>query len=147
MAISDIYVVQHLLTETSATFEALCWRELENGGYAAERNGTSLHLSSSHSRTGSRLFLTVSCGLYKTHIAEPQSTGVLRARYAEPDDERLAALLHELQDAVVAQCTRRERAARESAARIREAIFQRLVFGKADDPLADRLALTCTDVR
>ena len=130
MAISDMYVTQHLLEETIC--DSMAWRESESGGYFADRNGVRVEVTVEHSRTGQRIYIAIGDGLYKVHIAEPVSTGVFRPKYNDGDQLRLATVVRELFEAVVAQCARRERMARESADRVRNALFQRLLFGEAD---------------
>jgi hypothetical protein len=128
MAISDIYLVQYLLQGTQAVPKRIVWREKDTEGYEAEVSGVLLELGLAASTAGSHLYLTLSLKRDKVCIEEPRSTSLFRQRYESEDHRQLAALMSNLQAAIVLQCCSRGPVAVEERCRIRETIFRRVLF-------------------
>ncbi len=130
MAISELYVVRHLLQETTRSPQGIIWTEKESEGYCATYNGVSLRLFQIHSSTGTRLWISLAHDLNEIHITEPDRAGLLRGRYKTEDDHQLARSINDLATAVERQCDQRRLAAAASEKATREAIFHRLLFGE-----------------
>ena len=109
MAISDTYVVQHLLQAMRAGKETILWEEKESDGYAANLRGIRVELDRASSSTHSRLYLTLS------HVSEKFTS------------QSRSALMKELIVAIARQCAARKIARLEGSEFVREGIYRRLV--------------------
>lgn len=129
MAISESYVIQLLLQDTTAAAGALQWREKETDGYVAHSRGVRLDLDNIMSRAGARKQLTCTVGVESVYILEPGRTGIFTEQYASEDDWRLVRLMRDLYAAAARQCAARRNRTEQQEAEIRESIFRRLMGG------------------
>ena len=133
MPISDSYVIQLLLQETTAASGALQWSEKETDGYRAHTRGVRLDLDNIISRAGARKQLTCTVGVESVFILEPGRTGIFTEQYANEDDWRLVRLLRDLYGAAARQCAARRDRSEEAEREVRETIFRRLLGGGEAD--------------
>lgn len=138
MAISESYVIQLLLQETTAAAGALQWREKETDGYVAHSRGVRLDLDNIMNRAGARKQLTCTVGVDSVFIIEPGRTGIFTEQYANEDDWRLVRLMRDLYAAAARQCAARRNRSEEQEAGIRESIFRRLMGGAAEQTESDQ---------
>ena len=144
MAISELYVVQHLLQQTVAERDGLRWEQKGSGGYVTQLNGVSIHFAQVESNIGSRLYITFKDGVHKSDIAEPINRGIVRTRYESEDQRQLAEEMRALADAISRQCADRELAAIKYRAAHREALFRRLLFGETTTPDPEKVKMDIT---
>lgn len=137
MAISDTYLVQFLVQETTAAKGGLVWREKESEGYVAQNHGVRIELDHVMSRGGSRRQLTLAFEEERIFLLEPTNTGILTEQYANEEAWRLVQLLRELNLAVSRQCAARRNRGEQAMSRVREAMYRR-VIGAGDSEM-DRL--------
>ncbi len=130
MAISDSYVVQYLLETTLTQPQGMRWEQTE-GGFRAEIRGVAVEFDIVPSRTGDRLFLTLSYGGRRTCIAEPLDVGLLNSKYESEDQRNLAGLMRELIRGVARQCADRAADPAEPDGRAREVVLRRLLFDES----------------
>ena len=138
MPISESYVIQLLLQETTAAASPLQWREKETDGYVAHARGVRLDLDNIMSRAGARKQLTCSVGVESIFVIEPGRTGIFTEQYANEDDWRLVRLMRDLYAAAARQCAARRNRTEEQEAGIRESIFRRLMGGAAEETESDQ---------
>jgi len=131
--ISESYVIQLLLQETTAASARLQWREKETDGYVAHARGVRLDLDNIMSRAGARKQLTCTVGVESTYIIEPGRTGIFTEQYANEDDWRLVRLLRDLYAAAARQCAARRNRSEQDEAAIKESIFRRLLGGEVSE--------------
>jgi len=134
MPISDTYLVQFLLQETSAASGALQWSEKENGGHATRSRGVRIDLDHVMNRTGTRRMVTLSYEAERVYILEPARTGIFTEQYASEADWMLVQLMRDLDGAASRQCAARRNRGEEADSRIREALYRRLI-GAEDSEL------------
>ena len=127
MPISDTYLVQWLIQETTAVQRSMAWREKDADGYIAHSNGVRIELDHVMSRSGTRRQLSFTLGAERIHILEPASTGVFTEQYANEEAWRLVQLLRELNLSVSRQCAARHNRSDEASGRIRESIYRRVI--------------------
>lgn len=127
MPISDHYVIQFLLQATRSHNELIRWEEKESEGYVAIFNNVRLEIDSVASRTGSRLYVSLSYASKKSFIAEPHNSGVFREKYEDDEQRCLAHRMMELARAVACQCAARNKRNAEPEPATREAIYKRLI--------------------
>jgi hypothetical protein len=136
--ISDNYFVQSLLQSTKQPVQppdigggnALQWLAKESDGFRATLNGVQLDLDSVPTRGGPRLYLTLTRDRQRAYVEEPANMGLLSEDYESESQRELARLLRELYCAVAVQCSERERL--DGTSPIRDALFQRVLFGDTD---------------
>ena len=126
MPISDDYVAQFLLQETSSHPATLIWSHHEGEQYKTHVNGVGVELCVITGRAGPRLFLTISASPERIEIYEPMQTGMFRGKYSTEADARLAELLRRLANAVARQCAQRLNRTEEALDTVRESIYRRL---------------------
>ena len=128
MPISDSYILQYLVQETSSARSGVVWSEFGGDTYRTELHGIQIQISQVFTRGGLRQFLTLSRGEARTVIAEPLNKGFLRAKYDSPEAESLAGLLQHLARCAAAQCKAREEEA-DSVSRegLRQTLFRHLL--------------------
>lgn len=137
MAISDTYLVQYLVQETTAAKGGLVWREKDSDGYVAQNHGVQIELDHVMGRAGSRRQLTLAYDVERVYILEPTNTGILTEQYANEEAWRLVQLLRELNLAVSRQCAARRNRGEQAMSKVREAMYRRVIG--ADDSEMDRL--------
>ena len=138
MPISDNYFVQSLLQSTqqsvqppgSQDVQGLQWLAKESDGFRATLNGVQLDLDSIPTRGGPRLYLTLTRDRQRAYVEEPANMGFPSEDYESESQRELARLLRSLYCAVAAQCSERERL--DGTSPIRDALFQRVLFGEPD---------------
>jgi hypothetical protein len=130
MAVTDLYVAQHLLSATLDRDEPLYWAADESGAYHAEAHGVVLALFHTHTIGWSGLCLSFKKGGDLTYIEEPKPTSLFGRHYRHEEDMRLAEALQALADAVAAQCSERRNRAWDLRESIRESLFRQVLFGK-----------------
>jgi hypothetical protein len=133
--ISDLYIVESLIQSTEAHPGPLRWNEAGGhgqgvDGYNAQIGTVQVVLRNVQGLAGSRLWLTLSDGLDRVHVQEPDSVGLLGRRYRCEDERRLAEAIRRLHDAAALQCRLRAVRACEEAESTRERIFRQLLFGR-----------------
>lgn len=128
MPLSDALLVRYLVNATESS-DPIFWRELQDGGHRAEIHGIRVDLKECAARAGSYLCLLLSSGAESVAIPEPRSSSVFGVRYESEEQSELADLMQTLGRLVRRQCDlRRERSA-ECRNRIRQEIFQQVMFG------------------
>jgi hypothetical protein len=129
MAFTDLLVLRYLLQATESAMNPVEWREQEDSGFLAEINEVRVELREVHSKSGGRLFLTLSHHGGQVHIAEPISTTFFGRGYKDAKDQETADSLQLLARLIARQCAYRRRKADEHVEECRQAIYRRLVFG------------------
>jgi hypothetical protein len=127
MPISDTYLVQWLVQETSVVQSTLQWREKDSDGYVTWNHGVQIELDHVMSRAGTRRQLTLNYDSERVHILEPVSTGLFSEQYANEDAWSLVQLLRELNLAVSRQCAARRNRSEEAMSQVRESIYRRVI--------------------
>jgi hypothetical protein len=127
MPISDAYVVQYLVQETTASQQPLEWLQDRAECYTTTINGVSAELIRLSDRAGSRLFVTLEAYPERIEIGEPRKKGFFQPKYDSETDARIAELLHELATAVARQCSDRQNRSSETEDTIRESIYRRVI--------------------
>lgn len=133
MPISESYVIQLLLQETTVAAGALQWREKETDGYVAHSRGVRLDLDNIMSRAGARKQLTCTVGVESVFILEPGRTGIFTEQYANEDDWRLVRLMRDLYAAAARQCAARRDRSEQEEELVRESIFRRLLGSDGEE--------------
>ena len=133
MAISDSYVVQFLLERTRKRPLQIAWTETGAGEYTARVGKVYLELGRAYSTTGERLQLVLWDASDRVCIEEPASVGILRARYRDSQEERLASLLRGLVAAIVEQVMLRHQRAIDDCPQTRDRIYRSLLFDQEID--------------
>lgn len=129
MPVTELLVIQYLVDATRLPSGGLLWQPLDSGGYRTEVKGVRVELTQSHSSTGVRLYVLLAAGVEKIYVAEPVSVSVWRNSYSTEDERRLAEQMNALFQTVSAQCAAREARSRDQQDRLRQEIFQQLLFG------------------
>ncbi len=137
MSISDTYLVQWLVQETTAPQGGLVWCEKDGDGFSTRNHGVQIELDHVMSRAGSRRQLTLAYDVERIYILEPTNTGILTEQYANEEAWRLVQLLRELNLAVSRQCAARRNRGEQAMSKVREAMYRR-VIGAGDSEM-DRL--------
>jgi len=127
MPISDNYVVQYLVQNTTSGRESLVWRETEAEGYVTSINGIDVEFGSVPSRTGSRAYVIFSAPAGSIQIVEPHNIGFFHPKYANEDEERLVQLMKDLGHAIRDHCFARRKLEAQSSGIIRESLYRRVL--------------------
>src|SRR3954469_10940426 len=80
MPISDAYVVQYLVQETTASQNPLQWHE-HSDAYATTVNGVTAQLHRISDRAGTRLYVTLESRPERIEISEPIEKGFFHPNY------------------------------------------------------------------
>lgn len=138
MPVSDTYLVQYLLQETTRAQHAIAWRErVAEAGFVADVGSLEVALESVASRGGSRLSLIFRGAADHFQISEPVSDGWFCRRYATPEEHALADLLQDLMRTVEMQCRERRLNTLLNPEPVRERVFRQLVFGAPERAVED----------
>jgi hypothetical protein len=127
MPISDAYVVQYLLQETSATQDPLEWLHERAESYSTTINGVTAELHRLSDRAGSRLFVTLESYPERIEISEPLRKGFFHSKYESESDAHVAELMHELAAKVARQCADRINRNSQDTETVRESIYRRVI--------------------
>ena len=130
MPVSDLNLVRHLVQATGDGQAPLRWRRRGPAEFRAHLNGVRLSLSHMQSREGSLLCLCLSNGGERTRIEEPRNEALFGARYHSEEDRLLAESLQLLMERVADHCPPLRPRAWDFRDSIRDALFNRIVFGK-----------------
>lgn len=130
MAVSDLNLIRHLLQATQGAPEPLRWRRRGPGEFHATLNGVRLSLSLMQSESGFLRCLSLSNGAEKTRIEEPPNEAPFGSKYRGEEDQLLAESLQLLMESVAEQCAPKRSSAWDLRDSIREALFNRVLFGK-----------------
>jgi len=131
MAVSNTYVVRHLLQETLRPDGGIVWHErpMEQAGYTTCAGDLRIELERVYCRAGSRLLLRFRCDNDDFSLLEPEGHGWFGRRYHSEDDATLAELMRTLMRAAGRQCHQRRVKSLENPNDVRERVYQNLLFG------------------
>ena len=130
MAFPDLNLVRHLIQVTEDELEPLRWRRRGPGEFRAEINGVKLSLSRMQSKESSLLCLCLSNGAERTRVEEPQNEAPFGTKYRSEEERLLAESLQLLMERVAARCEPKRARAWDLRDSIRDALFNRILFGK-----------------
>lgn len=130
MPVSELNLVRHLIQATENNLEPLSWHRHGPGEFRARLNGVRLSLAHLQSREGSQLCLCLSDGRKHTRIEEPLNDAPSGVRHRGEEDRLLAESLHLLMERVADHCAPKKTRAWDFRDSIRDALFQRVLFGK-----------------
>lgn len=130
MAVTELYVAQHLLSATLEKGRPMRWTCNESGAYRTAANGVDLELFHTHTVGWSGLCLSFQSGDDIAYIEEPKPSSFFGRNYRTEEDMRLAEAMQALADAVAAQCSARRVRAWDLRESIRESLYRRVLFGK-----------------
>ncbi|MEQ1885240.1 MAG: hypothetical protein ABL967_09280 [Bryobacteraceae bacterium] len=134
MPVSDLYVVQYLLQETSRANGGIEWEERsrERAGFTARVGGVGVELENAHFRAGTVVMLRFQSSGESFAICEPMPQGWLAQSYESDDDRTLAATMRDLMSCVSRQCAERRSSALDHAWEIRQRVYEQLLFRNAN---------------
>jgi len=130
-SLTDAYVLRYLLQQAGAAGSSFVWRQTEEGGYTASAEGVRLNLDMAHSRSGSRVVLSLGDEQDTIEMAEPYPVSLFGGKYATPEDAELAQLLRALFAAVRRQASRNEENLEKRLDARKQTFYRRLLFGPA----------------
>ena len=130
MAVTDLYVAQHLLSATVEDGEPLRWVANGSGAYRTTAHGVDLELFHTHTMGWSGLCLSFKNGDNIAYIEEPKPSSFFGRNYRNEEDMHLAEAIQALADAVAAQCGARRTRAWDLRDSMRESLYRQVLFGK-----------------
>jgi len=128
-SLTDAYVLRYLLQQAGAANSSFVWRQTEEGGYTAAAEGVRLSLDVAHSRSGSRVVLSLGDDQDTIEVTEAYPVSLFGGRYATPEDAEVAQLLRALHTAVRRQASRNEENLEKRLDARKQTFFRRLLFG------------------
>jgi len=133
VAISDSYVVQYLLQESSGAHPRVVWREQpsDGAGFVTLSGEVQIDLENTCSRAGSYLLLRFRHADDEFIIREPAGRGWFARKFANEEDRCLASIIRNLMRAAAQQCSRRHLNAIENAEQARNRVYLQLLFGQS----------------